>query len=466
MARDDDEFENSDVKIGSARVTLGSELGTGNEGTVYEISGSSSEVVKIFETERRSEKQRKVKEMVREPPEIPSKLQSGPPALVWPIESVHTVLSDDFLGYSMTRLEMDDFRDAQKYASEALDHSRSTAETRYKAALDLAIKVALVHSNDHAIGDMHHKNILVNDGSVTLIDCDGYHISGKYRDFGGDTVYYRYEPPDTRSSDDDVEAVRLSDRFGLAVHIFQFVMGGQHPFVAVGSQAVAGSTKNAIQGNVFPYHDPDPGRLEPPPHAPDYGILPGELKAPFEAALVSGKSEPEKRPTAMEWVKALAQASPHDTSGIGQVGIDDDDDDDDVDRREKWKRQRERRKKRYGSSQGGSATSRSRTGDGNGSSSGSSSGNGGSNRDSTNWAEEIRNKNLSGGNSDSSGTSTSYGGSGSNASVGSSTPSTPSTSAWSTDSDSDMNRVLRLVIVVGLLVAAAYGLLITFNLLV
>lgn len=473
MPRDDDEFENTDIKIGSDVVTVGPKLDSGKEGTVYEIQDSQTEVVKIFEPERRVNKRGKVKEMVRNPPDDPTTAQSDQPALVWPTEAARSVSDEEFLGCSMPRLSIDEFENAQKYARDTLDHDKTIPDFRYLVATDLALKVALVHVNGHAMGDMHHSNILVNDGLVTLIDCDGFHISGKYRDFGGVTVYPRYGPPDTRSETDDVETVQLSDRFGLAVHIFQFLMAGYHPFVAIGSEAARGSTKNAIHGNKFPYGDPQPGRLEPPDRAPDYDWLSAEIKGLFDAAFINGKQNPEYRPTAKDWVNALARASSMDTKGSDPVrpntptqSTGTDGSDSSESRQTKWERQRQKRRRQQSKSDSDESRSNSASDTPRDTSTGGPADGGSYSRSSSNWAEEIRNESSSNGDSDSGATSASSGSgptSISSTSSGSTSnySSTSSSASGTNSSDTGITEtIIAWIIVLGFVGSLVYLLLI------
>lgn len=443
MQLDEDDFEGTNVTVGSRTETIGELLGSGREGFVYEIQGNRTDVVKIFEPDRRSTKHEKVKEMVRNPLDNPIDNKSAPPSFIWPIETVYTPPSDDFLGYSMTRLNTDEFENAQKFAHNSLDHSESATDTRYLTALNLALKMAVIHANGHAMGDMHHSNILVKDGHVSLIDCDGFHISGRYENFGGETVYPRYEPPDTRSQDDDVQTVQMMDNFGLAIHVFQFLMEGYHPFVAVGEKASTGSTKNAIQGNQFPYSDPDPGSLEPPDRAPSFSWLQAEIQDLFNASFVMGKSHPQYRPSAIDWVHALAQVSSLDTSDMnldtsssrgGNEKLNN--------RQDKWERQRKKRRRQYESTSKSKQSDDLSSSDTPDSQSTQSSTGQLYNRDSPNWAEKLRND-----------TSTSASSSSSNHSSSTSTNSNTTTTNASTstpeknspDSDDDTSMVDAIV---------------------
>lgn len=452
MDRDDDKFENIDVKIRS-KETLGSEIGSGKEGTVYEIQDTRKEVAKIIQSERRSDKHDKLKEMIRHPPDtknLSEAFNQNHPPLAWPIDTIHSVDNDDFLGYSMPRLEMCEYQNIFKYAR----NFDTDANFRYRVAMDFAVKIALVHANGHAIGDMNHSNILVRDGVVTLIDCDSFHVSCEYQDFGSNMIYSRYAPPDGRSETDHVEEVQLSDQFGLAIHIFQLLMEGLHPFVAVGSHATTGSTKNAIHGNRFPHAHPDAGQLKPPDRAPDYSQLPAEIKSRFSAAFISGKMNPKDRPTAREWVNALAQATDmtwaaerckhslnipqsgnSGTSGAstGNNGI----------HRKKWEKQREQRRRRSSS---GSEQAPSTASPTSGGSSPERTADGQSyNRDRPNY-QQFRESSSDGGSTGTSSTTTSSTSSSSGATSNSTTPSTSSFSVET--SNSARGSIITIMIVI------------------
>ena len=385
MSLSEDKLEGVKVEIGSSTEKVKKRLGSGKEGTVYAIEGSRTDVVKIFETDRRSSKQEKLEEMVRNKPDNPSE---GSPSLIWPQKIVTSEATGAFLGYSMPHINTGQFQNAQEYARNNLKHSQCDADTRYLSALHLAFAVGVIHVNGHAMGDMHHSNIRVSNGNVKLIDCDGFHISGEQRQFGGATVYPRYEPPDARSEGDDVEKVQLSDQFGLAIHIFQFLMEGIHPFVAVGNDAATGSTKNAIKKNRFPYSNPVTGSLEPPDHAPSFEGLPAGIRDLFEASFIAGKAKPQHRPSAVDWVKALAQASSVDTSGmeldtvsVNHTGSGSNS------RQIKWQQQREQRRQQYNSGGIDGAPSEPST---TSSPTGSTTENSSYDRGSKNWAQDIR----------------------------------------------------------------------------
>ncbi|WP_338740525.1 hypothetical protein [Haloplanus salilacus] len=332
-------FERERVSIGTDEVTLGEQLGAGAEGSVYELP-RSDEVAKVFETERRAEKADKVRAMISNPPTDPTYDDGGRRTIIWPTRVVED-RSGSFLGYTMPRVNLDEYKDAQRYAREDLQWSSSTPEKRYKTAYNLAIMVDAIHKQGHAIGDLNHQNILVDDGYVVLIDCDAFHISGENDTYGDDTYFPRYIPPEGRG--DSLGAVRKADPFGLGVHIFQLLMEGFHPFQAQGSEATSGGFGDMIEGNQFPYENPEPDELEPHDHAPDYDRLPADVRDLFaDCFSETAKNQGWGRPSPDDWVDTLKQVSGLSETGGGGTGTgtggggtgsdgDDGDDDDDDD---------------------------------------------------------------------------------------------------------------------------------------
>lgn len=279
---------------------LGQELGGGYEGTVFRVKGSDL-AVKIYHEDQRADREQKLRAMIANPPVDPTPHQT----IVWPTDLVETTDSGRFLGYVMTYLDLDRYENALEYAYHRLTWDRSDWNDRCKVALNLARAVALTHAQGHALGDMNHQNILVKGGKITLIDCDAFDVQGPQRYFSGSTEHPRYAPPGGRGN--TRQAVQHADRFGLGVHIFQLLMRGFHPFQTRGSAATPGNIKQKIEHDPFPYHQPEPGLLEPNQQAPAYDRLPVQVRSLFEACFVDGKEHPAKRPTPADWDEALGK---------------------------------------------------------------------------------------------------------------------------------------------------------------
>lgn len=318
MSADAEDLERAVTAEGTA-LTVGERLGGGAEGTVYRVD--AERVVKIYKPANRTERRgEKIAAMLATRPTDPLGDGDGTAegeTYVWPTARVFAPDGGAFLGYLMAYLDLGGRREAQKHAREILDWRRSTERERARSAHSLAAAVAGVHERGHALGDMNHENVYFRpDGTVTLVDCDAFHISGGDGEvFHGQTEHPRYAPPEGIGQ--ELAAVERADRFGLAVHLFQLLMAGFHPFQGAGPRSTGGSLAAQIEAHRFPYSRPDRG-VAPPPAAPPYRELPAGVRSLFERAFVAGKVDPAERPTAADWAERLEEILARDAEADGR----------------------------------------------------------------------------------------------------------------------------------------------------
>ena len=95
----------------------------------------------------------------------------------------------------------------------------------------------------------------------------------------------------------------------MAVHIFQLLMNGVHPFACAilpsQSSVVAPQPSDNILKGDFPFLKDVPG-VTIPLFAPKIEMLPMEMQELFRKAFVDGHSAPDNRPTTYDWYTALA----------------------------------------------------------------------------------------------------------------------------------------------------------------
>jgi hypothetical protein len=304
------------VEFGSEQAQLRDCLGEGAEGAVYDLDRFNDIVAKVFKKEKRANKKEKLEAMVQDSMISPQD-QADVPWTAWPIDPVYRDSGGSFLGYVMPYLDTDTHVDAQRYASQQLRWGDSTQRQRYKPAINLVLTAYWLHQNGYAIGDLSEQNIRINNGNVTLIDCDSYSIEGS--DFAGEMEDPRYTPPEGRGTNH--EEVRQTDQFGVTVHVFQFLMAGFHPYQAVGPGAVEGSIPEAIQQGDFPYGGTRLGSIDPPPRAPEFGRLPKPVRNGFEKCFSSGHKNPDARPSLQKWLAILSKAGGFDVGGVDLTDV-------------------------------------------------------------------------------------------------------------------------------------------------
>ena len=235
------------VSVKGTVLTVSDKIDSGNEGAVYRIKNTEDKVFKIFNEKKRADKKQKITAMIANDPKHP--------AIIWPQAVVEDANTGAFLGYQMEYKDLDTAQNAFEYTMTQLSWDETKKSHRYTVAKNLAVMVSAIHSEGHAIGDFNHDNILIdNNGQITLIDCDGFHITDGDTEFPDDTYYPRYAPPEGRGGN-TISDVKEADRFCLGVHIFQILMEGFHPYLAKGSKAETGNMEDKLKNNKFPYVD-------------------------------------------------------------------------------------------------------------------------------------------------------------------------------------------------------------------
>lgn len=238
----------------------------------------------------------------------------------WPMETIVSQDGNQFLGYNMCLGEFDDPVNILEIANHRGSTPQSTSsnfitsklqstplfsesENKYKIPLQLAEAVHEIHKLGYAMGNLSHETVFVEDNDIVLSNCDSYHINDYSTTYSGRSTDPRYAPPE--QPERGIEAVQRVDRFGLAVHIFQYLLSGVHPFEAEGKETVRSDYSAMIRENPFTYRDPVDGKYEPPIDIDRYTSLPAGIRRDFERCFVEGRSNPDLRPSAKDWIEIL-----------------------------------------------------------------------------------------------------------------------------------------------------------------
>jgi hypothetical protein len=229
-------------------------LAVGGEGEIYEVIGSPSLVAKIYKPNKASsEKERKLVRM----------------QIAWPQDVLYA--NGKFVGFVMPKMAInEDLNVIYEYGSAA----------KYP-----------------------HMHWDIQDGSKTY-RCDvgmpdylPVEVQKKMR--GGITLSTAQLPTFSQET----------DNFALAIHIFQLLMNGTHPFSCAKipklqhSVVRPGITDNILNG-LFPFIQSIPN-MRIPVFSPPLDILPNELQALFKRAFIDGHNNPTMRPTPENWYKEL-----------------------------------------------------------------------------------------------------------------------------------------------------------------
>lgn len=268
---------------------------------------------------RRPDLSVKIADMIQNPPHDP--LAPDDLMLAWPLEVVHSS-SGKMCGFLMRRIpgeicewhhisHPDDRRrpggPVPMWATEFESWQR-----RVGCAKNLASAVATVHEAGYVIGDHHARNILVRRTAlVALVDCDSFQVP---RSNGGLPHLCHLGYPEVLAPELLGEPLSTTvrkpsaDLFSLAIHIYQLLLEGAHPFTGIWSGLGEKPPVGDLAKTGQYAHSPG-SPLSPSVAAPPFSILPPSVRSRFEEAFVHGARDPRRRPTAARWWSELESLS-------------------------------------------------------------------------------------------------------------------------------------------------------------
>ncbi|GGN97766.1 helix-hairpin-helix domain-containing protein [Saccharibacillus kuerlensis] len=283
-----------------AEVSFGQELGRGGEGSVFEVTGRSDLVAKLYHQPLPKEKQEKIEAMVR------LKTERLLRFTVWPVD----VLRDAgrrIVGFLMPVLSGKEIHKLYGPKTRLTEFPQAGYPFLIHTASNLARAFAAVHEAGHVVGDINHSNFYVTDqATILMLDCDSFQVQSGSTQFGCDVGIPMYMPPELQgvTSFRGMVRTRNHDNFGLAVFIFMLLFMGRHPFA--GKYAGPGDMpiERAIREFRFAYGPSASARqMQPPPGALPLQVLTPALQELFARAF--SQDSVKRRPDAQEWIAAL-----------------------------------------------------------------------------------------------------------------------------------------------------------------
>lgn len=309
------------VTGGALRV--GPKLGEGGEGTVYKTVTPANQALKQYAPNVLTDKNKgpmlaaKLQVMVDNAPSDPTLRSLRHVSLAWP-----RVLVVDgaghFAGYVMPLIDKKSSVELHEVENPS-DRKRSrtpwlagfTWEYLVRIAQNLASATQALHDASYVIGDFNERNVYVRMNTlVTMVDCDSMQVPGPSGSPFLCAVYRpEYTAPELLHTNLHKQArTQESDLFPLAVHIYQLLMEGRHPFAGRWhlKREKPPLSQLAEDGLFAQMGDK---RLTPQAGTPPFTILPGEVRELFLRAFVEGAHDPDARPSALEWFHVLRAAA-------------------------------------------------------------------------------------------------------------------------------------------------------------
>lgn len=301
------------------RLSLGTKLGGGGEGSVYAIDGHPSFVAKIYSSGAEAHRE-KIEAMVSVSDQV-ARVQVLS-TVAWPMAALYSdAARRTFVGFGMacvrTRYQLAELHEYPAPAGMSV-----TLREKVDFMIGACDILAALHAMGQVVGDFNDQNVIMTtDGRPAVVDADSFCVRVGGRTFPCEVFNDSIVAPEI------IKAARVAgsyaacpgdvfsahaDDYALAVHIFCLLMNGVHPFTCVPMPLANGSVpapvKRAkrVERGETPFFKKVPG-VKVSPMAPDLAALPPYLTELFRRAFVDGHASPAKRPTATEWKAALTR---------------------------------------------------------------------------------------------------------------------------------------------------------------
>ena len=303
------------TKNKTKQFSLGAKIKSGGEGIVYEVVGHPSKVAKIYLPNILSERKNledKILAMIKQP--VKNAIDSlGHVFICWPEEALYDN-SGFFCGFIMPKASS---KTHLQFLYQSDSRKQKFPEFTWKVLLAVAYNlshaVESVHTAGHIVGDFNPNNILIDkSGKVTLIDVDSFDITSASKRYPCEVGVEDYLAPELQGKNMKYSIfTKESDRFSLAIHVFQLLMDGNHPFHSVvksnlnskHTSPIAPHIASGECGYIKLSHNGDI-----PPGAPPYNMLPQKIRDLFYRVFNYSSainSISKNRPSAYEWANAL-----------------------------------------------------------------------------------------------------------------------------------------------------------------
>lgn len=283
---------------------LGRALGTGGEGTVFEVRGLQGRVAKLYHRCPDPRKQAKLRFMA-------ARAEQGLLSCsAWPQETLHAAAGGPPVGFLMREAARGGSIHAV-YSPAQRRQERPEADWCFLlcVARNTAAAFAALHEQGHVLGDVNQGNVVVGPGSrVLLIDCDSFQVNAGGTLFPCEVGVSHFTPPELQGLSSFDRCVRSvnHDNFGLALLVFHLLFGGRHPYSGVPLRSGVGEVlESDIQAFRYAYaRDARRRGIATPPRALPACLVPPAVERMFHVAFTEAGAS-GRRPSAREWVSAL-----------------------------------------------------------------------------------------------------------------------------------------------------------------
>lgn len=293
------------IDSGGRLVRLGKKLGSGGEGSVYELQGDSRHVAKIYHRPVTGGHAAKLAAMTLLATEDLLRFAA------LPISTLCLRQGGPIVGIVMPRIRNQlEVHTLYSPAHRKIHYADKDWSFLIHVAMNVSAVFDSLHEKSIVVGDVNQGNVLVSPrGTVTLIDCDSFQLSVDGRVYPCEVGVAHFTPPELQGqSFHGTVRTTNHDLFGLAILIFHLLCMGRHPFAGrftgIGEPP---PLEKCIEQFRYAYTRDSSTEMTPPPQTVVPAAIMPSIATLFERAFMRGSEIVGARPTAGEWHAVLKQ---------------------------------------------------------------------------------------------------------------------------------------------------------------
>ena len=285
-------------------IVLGTRLGSGGEGSVFDMPETAGDLVaKIYHEALPVHKQAKLHAMASLGNSYLRTISA------WPLRTVRELPSGQVAGFLMPKIaECEPIHHLYSPAQRKQFFPKADYAFLISAARNVAAAFDSIHAHGHVVGDVNQGNLVVRaDSIVRFIDCDSFQITVGRTRFPCEVGVQHFTPPELQNCKSFHAVARTPnhDTFGLAILVFHLLFMGRHPYAGIYLGQGDMPIEKAIAEFRFAYGERCHARdMETPPNALPMSLVPPAIAQLFERAFTEIGIQ-TGRPSAGEWVAAL-----------------------------------------------------------------------------------------------------------------------------------------------------------------
>lgn len=284
-------------------VIIGRQIGRrGGEGCVYEALSHHGYVVKLYHQTPGEIKAAKLAYMIQIASSEVLGFAAWPRLLVWDQKG-------NVRGFIMPAVQGKEIHELYGTKERFLNFPNARWDFLVHVARNCASAFEEIHKTGAVIGDINEGNILVKrDGTVCIIDCDSFQARANNGYLWTCDVGIAHWTSSELQGKTfrGLERTTNHDLFGLAVLIFRILFMGRHPYAGIPLTPSDLPLERAIAEFRYAYSDsPQQMGVQSPPNTLPISTLPRMHRDMFLQAFLRGAEQPERRPSASQWVAAL-----------------------------------------------------------------------------------------------------------------------------------------------------------------